>query len=206
MLIVIVHRTTYNLLFSSLIIEKCIFQFDVSSHMDKVSSLCILPIFPYENQVNLLLIINKEPIYNSVLEFLHIQLLRYCGRLSYILHIAGIIVTGPHPHFETTRVFCTAKFNTLFYSNPRIYDIFPKFCEIGRIRRMTSNRKSWSSYTTYVFLVTKTFFSKEKEKPNKDDQRKEKRKNRLPKNNTTNNNLQKNNKQPMQTKYQIPYF
>ncbi len=48
-------------------------------------------------------------------------------------------------------------------------------------------------YTTYVFLVTKTFFSKEKEKPNKDDQRKEKRRNRLPKNNTTNNNLQKNN-------------
>jgi hypothetical protein len=36
-LILIVHRTTYKLLISSLIIEKCIIQFGVSPPYDKVS-------------------------------------------------------------------------------------------------------------------------------------------------------------------------
>ena len=79
-----VHRTTYKSLSSSLLIEKCITQFDQETPYKKLSTLCIPPTFEYEFLVKLSLIINQRSLNKFVYKFVHILTLRHWGRLSNI--------------------------------------------------------------------------------------------------------------------------
>ena len=79
-----VHRTTYKSISSSLLIEKCITQFDQKNPYKNLSTLCIPPTFEYQFLMKLSLIKNLRSLNIFVLKFLPILTSRHWGRLSNI--------------------------------------------------------------------------------------------------------------------------
>ncbi len=79
-----VHRTTYKSISSSLLIEKCITQFDQKTPYKNLSTLCIPPTFEYQFLMKLSLIKNLRSLNIFVLKFLPILTSRHWGRLSNI--------------------------------------------------------------------------------------------------------------------------
>ncbi len=110
-----VHRTTYKRLNSYLLIEKSILQFDPLTPREKVSSLCISPIISYKITVALTIIINHPITILVSAGIVTITNFKICSILSNISLIAGVDVTGYHPH-KRQKEFSIHQIS-LFYSS-----------------------------------------------------------------------------------------